>query len=250
MKQLPLLNRVFFVSFISVDEILLLENVIRPLIQYDTPIPKTITDYEKYCIYIYFHGYPVGCCSDMSDPLITREKELLKHVDTCFVAPSTITSFKSNELVNGLFYVSPEPCESEYICDYGGVLYLSRDEERDNGFFGFPERAFKISTQPFKRWGFTIFVVGSPNCAGTYANEIRDDTEIKDLSVEETEAFRLDKKNAINCVFAENRCVQYSTRKRMFKSFDVFIDWLKNPLGLWRKREMKDFTEIFVDYYS
>ena len=34
------------------------------------------------------------------------------------------------------------------------------------------------------------FVVVSPNCAGTYAHEIREDTEIKDLSVEEMEHFK------------------------------------------------------------
>ena len=144
----------FFLSEKEIQQ--LLESVIRPLIQNETCIPKKRTDYKKYCIDLYFHGYSVGCCTDMNDVLLKREKQLIKHIGTCVVAPSTITSFKSDDLLNRLFNVSPVSESSEFICNFGGVLYLSRDKENDNDFFGFPERAFKISTQTFERWRFTI----------------------------------------------------------------------------------------------
>ena len=93
----------FFLSEKEIQQ--LLESVIRPLIQNETCIPKKRTDYKKYCIDLYFHGYSVGCCTDMNDVLLKREKQLIKHIGTCFVAPSTVTSFKSDDLLNRLFFL-------------------------------------------------------------------------------------------------------------------------------------------------
>ena len=46
------------------------------------------------------------------------------------------------------------------------------DSEEEPNLFGLPERAFRFTIQPFKKWGYEFFIVGSGNCPGTLINEM------------------------------------------------------------------------------
>ena len=210
--------------------------------------PDVLSADERGAFFKYFHGKPFGCAMFQSNPLVQDDSLLRNHSINLEIRPSTITNIIGK--ARGTFWT----CKSDltrksFICDYGGFVNLSPVKSTDATFFGLPERVFKPSIQPFTKWGFQWYFVGSENCPGTYINEMRGDT-ILDLCrcSQATKKKYINKKSVINCEMLENPCSGYNTKIEMFDSLESVSEYLIHPISIFITRRLEQNDELLMTY--
>ena len=211
--------------------------------------PDTLTDTERDTFFQYFHGMPVGCSLFQKNPLTRDEQYLQNHSEFLQVTDSTIMNIEGKN--RGTFWNCRSDLVSKsFICDYGGFIYLAPvDSTGELDFFGLPERSFKFSIQPFRKWGYDFYIVGSDSCPGTYINEMRTGTALdpRRCSVKRNE--KLSKKlSVLNCEMLEKRCFGFNVEKNMFDSFEICCAWLIHPLSIFSTRRIENKDELLMTY--
>ena len=211
--------------------------------------PDTLTDTERATFFQYFHGMPVGCSLFQKNPLIQDEQYLQKHSEFLQVTDSTIMNIEGKN--RGTFWNCRSDLVSKsFICDYGGFVYLAPvDSKEELDFFGLPERSFKFSIQPFRKWGYDFYIVGSDSCPGTYINEMRTGTALDPRRCSAKRIEKLSKKlSVLNCEMLEKRCFGFNVEKNMFDSFEICCAWLIHPLSIFSKRRIENKDELLMTY--
>ena len=214
--------------------------------------PANITPEESDAFFKYFHGYPVGCMCFKNRPFSFDQDFLDTHTPFLKVKDSNIMNIPE-PFNKGLFFDKGNyyMLGQQFLTDYGGFVYLQRLGEENSNFFGLEERLFKVSMQPFEKWGFLLYIVGSKNCPGTYINEFREDT-VLDKAVCSVQVKGRLKRNMpmFNCQLAETRCVGYNHETQMFGSLEIFCDWLIRPVVVFSNHRIEHNDELLMKYVN
>ena len=214
--------------------------------------PAEITPLESDALYKYFHGYPVGCMCFKNNPFSFDQDFLDDHTSFLKVKESVIEDIPK-PFNQGLFFNKQNYyiLGQQFLTDYGGFVYLQKLDEEESDFFGLKERTFKVSIQPFEKWGFLFYIVGSNNCPGTYINEFREDSMLNKKLCSTQVKGRL-KRNLpmFNCQLAEITCVGYNRETRMFENLKIFCDWLIRPIVVFSNHRIDHNDELLMKYIN
>ena len=120
---------------------------------------------------------------------------------------------------------------------------------KSTGYFFVGSKSGGFSIQPFRKWGFDFYIVGSDSCPGTYINEMRTGTVLDLSRCSAKRIEKLSKKlSVLTCEILEARCFGFNVEKNMFDSFEICCEWLIHPLSIFSKRRIENKDELLMTY--